>query len=473
MMLNRSITYRLALQFALATMLLLAGIGYFLNRSVESHLADMDWSEIHGKWELTRNLINEVRTPADLAAFPQLLDGALVGHPDLFVTVRDQTGRLLFATAGFAFPKQFAAVNTDPHPTFSTMLTWHDGEHMFRGIRTKLASGLAGHPGFTVAIALKTDEHRHFLDHFHSLLLTALVFGMASAAALGWFIAKRGLLPVRDMAAVARNISVSHLGERLRLESVPLELRDLAIAFNGMLSRLEDSFHRLTDFSSDIAHELRTPINNLMVQSQVALSQARSTEQYQDVIASNLEEFDRLARMIADMLFLAKADNGLMVAGREKIDLAAEIERLAEFFGLFAEDRGVAIVTTGVGSVIGDRIMLQRAIANLLSNAITHTAPGGKVLIRLVKEGTLQRIEIANPGKAIPSEQLERIFDRFYRLDPARGTALDGVGLGLAITKSIVEAHKGHIEVASDNHATVFAITLPIAFENKVPEAAS
>lgn len=210
-----------------------------------------------------------------------------------------------------------------------------------------------------------------------------------------------------------------------------------------------------------------------MVQSQVALSQARSTEQYQDVIASNLEEFDRLARMIADMLFLAKADNGLMVAGREKIDLAEEIERLAEFFGLFAEDRGVAIDTTGEGSVIGDRIMLQRAIANLLSNAITHTAPGGKVLIRLVKEGTLQRIEIANPGKAIPSEQLERIFDRFYRLDPARGTALDGVGLGLAITKSIVEAHKGHIEVTSDNHATVFAITLPIAFEIKLPEAAS
>ncbi|ARU31109.1 hypothetical protein CAP31_05050 [Sulfuriferula sp. AH1] len=463
-MLSRSITFRLALLFALATMLLLAGIGYFMNRSVESHLADMDWGEIHGKWELTRNLIEEVHTPADLAAFPQLLEGALVGHPELFVVVRDQTGQRLFATSGFSFPQQFAAADTDAPPSYSTMITWHYGEHMFRGIKASIASGLDGHPRFSVDIALETDEHRHFLDHFHSLLVTALVFGMTTAAALGWFIAKRGLLPVRDMAAVARNISVSHLGERLRPESVPLELRDLAIAFNGMLSRLEDSFHRLTDFSSDIAHELRTPINNLMIQSQVALSQARNIEQYQEVIASNLEEFDRLARMIADMLFLAKADNGLMVAGRERVDLGTEIERLAEFFGPFAEDKGVTVVTTGTGSVTGDRIMLQRALANLLSNAITHTSPGGKVHIRLIKEtALLQRIEVENHGKAIPAGQLERIFDRFYRLDPARGAALDGAGLGLAITKSIVEAHKGCIGVSSDNNSTIFTITLPVA----------
>ncbi|MFA5172107.1 MAG: heavy metal sensor histidine kinase [Sulfuriferula sp.] len=461
MILQRSITLRLALLFALATMLLLAGIGYFLNRSVESHLADMDWGEIHGKWELTQNLIEEIHTPADLAAFPQLLEGALVGHPELFVMVKDQTGKPLYATPGFSFPQQFVARNLNVPPSFSAMATWHDGEHMFRGAVATIASNLAGHPRFTVEIALENDEHQHFLDHFHRLLLTALLFGMTAAGALGWFIARRGLLPVRDMAAVARNISVTHLSERLRLDSVPMELRDLAMAFNGMLSRLEDSFHRLTDFSSDIAHELRTPINNLMVQSQVALSQARNTEQYQDVIASNLEEFDRLARMIADMLFLAKADNGLMVAGREQVDLETEIEHLAEFFGPFAEDRGVTISTSGRGTVTGDRIMLQRAIANLLSNAIAHTAPGGQVQIRLINESAaLLRVEVENPGKAIPVEQLGRIFDRFYRLDPARGTAPDGVGLGLAITKSIVVAHKGYIAVFSDNNATVFTITL-------------
>lgn len=461
---TRSITFRLALLFALATLLLLSGIGYFLNRSVESHLAEMDWGEIHGKWALIRNLVGQVRTPADLEAFPPLLEDALVGHPELFVVVRDPSGRILFATPGFVFPREFAVPEPSAAPSFTAMATWRRGEHMFRGLAASMASGLAGHGPFTVEIALETDEHQYFLDHFHRLLTTALVFGMAAAAGLGWFIARRGLLPVRDMASVARNVSASQLGERFQLETVPEELRDLAAAFNGMLSRLEASFRRLTEFSSDIAHELRTPINNLMIQSQVVLSQARGNEEYREVIASNLEEFDRLARMIADMLLLAKADNGLMAAGRERVDLGAEIGRLAEFFGPLAEDRGVAIAVAGEGHVAGDRIMLQRAVANLLSNAISHTPAGGEVRLRLGDGGPLlKRLEIENPGPAIPAEQLGRIFDRFYRLDPSRGTAPDGVGLGLAITKSIVEAHGGRIEVSSADNRTVFALTLPAA----------
>lgn len=459
-----SITFRLASLFALATLLLLAGIGYFLNRSVDAHLAEMDWGEIHGKWELTRNLVEQVRTPADLEVFPQLLKDALVGHPELFVAVMDPSGHILFASTGFDFYRELPAPHIGPPPTVSTMVTWHRGEHMFRGIATSVASRLTGKPYFTVEIALETDEHRHFLDHFHRLLSTALIFGMVTAAGLGWFIARRGLIPVRDMAAVARNISASHLAERLRLETVPKELRDLATAFNDMLSRLEDSFRRLTDFSSDIAHELRTPINNLMIQSQVALSQTRTAEEYREVIASNLEEFDRLARMIADMLFLAKADNGLMAAAQEVVDLGDEIGRLVEFFGPFAEEHGVAITATGQGKVRGDRIMLQRALANLLSNAISHTVTGGEVQIRLGDAGPGEkRVEIKNPGPTIPAEQLGRIFDRFYRLDPSRGAAPDGVGLGLAITKSIVEAHGGHIEVSSSDGATVFAMLLPAA----------
>ncbi len=460
-MLSRSITFRLALLFSLSFLLLLAGIGYFLNRSVESHLAEMDWGEIHGKWQLIRNLIEELHNPADLAQFPRLLQDALVGHPELFVAVTDPAGHILFTTPGFSFPHRLKVAQT---PSFSSMTTWHVGEHMFRGIGTSIASGQTGYPRFTVEIALETDEHRHFLAHFHRLLLTALVLGMTAAAGLGWFIAKRGLLPVRDMAAVARKISVSHLGERLDAESAPMELHDLATAFNGMLSRLEDSFRRLNDFSSDIAHELRTPINNLMIQSQVALSQARNAEQYQEIIASNLEEFDRLARMIANMLFLAKADNGLMIAGRETVDLGTEIERLAEYFAPFAEDRKVTVVTMGSGSVTGDRIMLQRAIANLLSNAITHTPPGGEVRVRLINEAcsSLLQVQVENQGTAIPVGHLERIFDRFYRLDPARSPALDGAGLGLAITKSIVEAHNGSIGVSSDSHATIFTIALPV-----------
>ena len=249
---------------------------------------------------------------------------------------------------------------------------------------------------------------------------------------------------------------------------MPPELIDLAIAFNDMLARLEGSFRRLSDFSSDLAHELRTPVSNLMTQTQVALSKTRSADQYREVLYSNLEEYERLARMIADMLFLAKADNGLIVPSSETVDLAAEVRDLFGFYEAFAEEQGVRLQLAGAGSISGDRLMMRRALSNLLSNALRHTARGGtvSVLIDQHKSGEIQ-LSVENPGEDIEPQHLPRLFDRFYRVDPSRHKARsDGAGLGLAITKSIVEAHQGTISVSSSNGLTFFAITFPAAGAN-------
>lgn len=458
----RSITFRLASLFALATLLVLATIGYFLSRSVESHLAEMDWTEIYGKWQLTGNLVQHIRTPADRQALPQLLQSALVGHPYLFVAINTPSGESLFASRHFSFPAQHTTLPAGSQPQFPAMLTWQRNGNIFRGIAAQVASAESGAPRYTIRIAVQTEEHRRFLVHFHHMLLLALLFGMSAAAALGWFIAYRGLLPIRHMAAVTGKISASQLAERLAVESVPQELRTLAIAFNDMLARLENAFQRLTDFSADIAHELRTPINNLIIQSQVALSKSRSNEEYRDTLASNLEEFDRLARMISDMLFLAKADNGLMTAAQDDVDLNVEVEHLLEYFSPVIEEQGVSITVNGTGRVLGDRIMLQRALANLLSNAITHTPSGGEIKVTLTQQTDQLKISIQNPGPGIPPEQLDRIFDRFYRLDPSRSASPDGAGLGLAITESIIRAHKGHISASSSHGLTTFTVSLPI-----------
>ncbi len=232
-----------------------------------------------------------------------------------------------------------------------------------------------------------------------------------------------------------------------------------------MLARLEDSFRRLSDFSSDLAHELRTPISNLMTETQVAISKARSADQYREVLYSNLEEYERLARMIADMLFLAKSDNRLIVPSSEMVDLAAETRGLFDFYEALAEEHGVGLVLTGAGLVLGDRLMIRRALSNLLSNAIRHTSRDGsvKVLIDRRKSGEIQ-LSVDNPGEDIEPEHLPRLFDRFYRVDPSRHKApSDGAGLGLAITKSIVEAHQGTIQIFSSNGSTRFAITFPAA----------
>jgi two-component system heavy metal sensor histidine kinase CusS len=269
------------------------------------------------------------------------------------------------------------------------------------------------------------------------------------------------------MAASVAHIEASRLGERLPERHVPAEIESLAVAFNAMLARLEDSFRRLSEFSSDIAHELRTPVSNLMTQTQVALSSARDSDDYREILYSNLEEYERMAQMIGDMLFLAQADNGLLKPGYADIDLNAEVRALFDYFDAWAEERGVTLALEGTTSPLaGDRLMLRRALSNLLANAIRHTAAGNTVRVRLASDQSGISVVVENPGPVIPPEHLPRLFDRFYRVDPARqrggegknSGSGEGTGLGLAIVKSIVEAHGGRIRVASAMGLTQFQI---------------
>jgi two-component system heavy metal sensor histidine kinase CusS len=320
----------------------------------------------------------------------------------------------------------------------------------------------AGLPHAAVAIALNIDHHREFLAAFYESLGLAIAAAIVLMGLLGWMAAKRGLAPVRDMANIAQSITASRLDDRLPIATLPSELVDLATSFNDMLSRLEDSFRRLSEFSSDLAHELRTPVTNLMMQTQVALSHPRSTEEYREVLYSNIEELERLARMITDMLFLAKADNGLIVPGNEAVDLATEVRELFEFYDALADDRGVELALVGGATVPGERLMMRRAISNLLSNAVNRTARGGCVNVRIeAADAGAIRLTVENPGETISAEHLPRLFERFYRVDPARQRLSDGAGLGLAITRSIVVAHNGTIRAFSANGLTRFEILFP------------
>jgi two-component system heavy metal sensor histidine kinase CusS len=183
------------------------------------------------------------------------------------------------------------------------------------------------------------------------------------------------------------------------------------------------------------------------------------------VLYSSLEECERLARTVSDMLFLAKADHGQVIPSVERIDLARELRELFEFYDAFVEERGVSLASRGEGSVDGDRLMLRRAIGNLLSNAIAHTPPGGRVSVSIARAPGGVRLVVENPGETIPPQHLPRLFDRFYRVDPARQRSSGGAGLGLAITRSIVVAHGGTISVASADGSTAFEIVLPAARE--------
>ena len=193
----------------------------------------------------------------------------------------------------------------------------------------------------------------------------------------------------------------------------------------------------------------------------MTLSRARSDDDYRDILASNAEEFERLSRMIADMLFLAKADNQQIIPNRERVEMADEVADLLEFYGLLAEEKAIRVTLSGAGAVTGDRLMLRRAVSNLLSNALRHTPDGGAVTIRLERQRSRLALTVENSGPGIPAEHLPRLFDRFYRADSSRQRTTEGSGLGLAITRSILLAHGGEVSVESADQRTRFTLTLP------------
>jgi two-component system heavy metal sensor histidine kinase CusS len=450
-----SLTTRISLLFAGAVIVVLLATGFILTQAMEAHFLEADRHELEGKMELIRHLLVRADSEAAFDALPQQLEDALVGHRGLAVAVADTAGNIWFATSGSGFPHALLQRGQDAS---AGLWQWVQGGRSYRGLAMGVRAGTGEFQ--TVAVALDMADHEAFMAKFRHMLAMAMALAVLATAGLGWIATRRGLSPLRRVAEMAASISAERLGTRLQSNVVPAELSALVAAFNAMLARLDQAFQRLSDFSSDIAHELRTPVSNLMTQTQVALSRARDANEYRDILHSNLEEYERLARMIGDMLFLAKADNRLIVPKREWITLAEEAGSLIEFYGILAEDRNIRLQVVGNARTEGDRIMLGRALSNLLSNAIRHCPPGGTVTVRLENDVSGTRLSVENPG-TIPAENLPRLFDRFFTGDPARRPGGDGVGLGLAIVKSIVAAHGGTITAHSDNGLTRFVIHLP------------
>lgn len=453
-----SLTRRLTALFAAASTAVLLALGALIGDAVEKHFEEQDMVMLGQTLALTRQALARVAAAADLVGVPQQLDELLAGNPGMAVVVKAPDGETLFATSGAEFPD---ALLTATAPS-ETPRVWRTARNTpLRGISALAPTGLRDAAPALVGVATDITHHERFMQSFRVTLWSFVVLAALLTGVLGWLAVRRGLRPLQAMKRKAEGITAQRLDARLAVESVPLELADLAQTLNAMLARLEESFRRLSDFSSDLAHEFRTPVSNLLTQTQVTLARARSADEYAEVLASNCEEFERLSRMIADMLFIAQADEGKIVPARERLELAALIDELIEFHRLVAEDKEVTLQRSGDGTSRGDRLMIRRALGNLLANAIRHTPLGGRVDVRVSSlAGGRVAIEVCNTGVTIDSVHLPRLFDRFYRADPARGGEGAQSGLGLAIVKSIVEAHGGEVSVASAGGVTRFVLVL-------------
>ena len=346
-----SVTLRLTLLFAAISTGVLLTLGLLIGNAVEQHFIEQDMEQMTGKLRLTGNLLEKVQTPANLDALVAQLDASLVGHHGLALLVRGPDERTLFASAGADFAPSLLARSAIKNPPQAHVWLQDGplGAQPRRGVAALLPTGITGWPPVLVAVAIDTTHHERFMAAFQRTLWLFVALAAALAGVLGWVAVRRGLAPLQAIRRGAAGVTASRLDYRLAVSSVPAELEELAETLNAMLARLEESFHRLKDFSSDLAHELRTPISNLMTETHVALTRTRSADEYRDVLASNAEEYERLARMIGDMLFLAQADNGLIVPSREPVNLADEVRELFDFFDALAEEKALHLSVTGTG----------------------------------------------------------------------------------------------------------------------------
>jgi two-component system heavy metal sensor histidine kinase CusS len=304
--------------------------------------------------------------------------------------------------------------------------------------------------GREIEAALDISEEDQLNLRTGLLLLGILTAGMLLAVASGWLVTRRGLAPLTQITRTAQRITAANLDQRLGEATWPTELATLAAVFDDMLARLRGSFRRLSDFSANLAHELRTPINNLMGEAEVALGQERTPEEYRRLLVSATEEYARLARLVDNLLFLARTDAAEAPAGREPVEARAVLEQVRDYYAALAEDRDVALTCDGSGRVPADPLLLQRAVGNLVSNALRHTPAGGRVAIIIEEAGEGTQIAVADTGSGIAADELPRVFERFYRAAGSRADHPEGTGLGLAIVRSIMELHGGGAGIESE-----------------------
>jgi len=483
-----TLAFRLTAGYALAGLLLVftaTASLYFvlvgeLEKSNDLFLAD--------KVHVLRTMLRERPDDWDALREEVELESAARRYEQFYIRLLDERNTPLLVTPGMADQLDLAqlAIQTQRRPDRTIRMKGKDGQ-AFRVTSVLAPVGSAETQTDTIQIAIDVSQNEALLARYRFWFGVILLATFAIFPLVGYQIARHGIRPVEEMATTARHISSTNLRERILPEGYPFELASLASTFNQMLDRLEESFERISRFSADIAHDLRTPVNNIRGEAEVALARARSAGEYREVIESCLEEAVRLSDLIGDLLFLARAESPLAHLRRERVDVGELLGGVREYYEASAADGGISLTTTVTDQpVIAelDRTLLQRAVGNLVSNALAHTPPGGTVILGTgvdssktdsrrpdssqhdssnsdfsnkdfsikdfqSKSFSTIRIEVSDTGAGIPAEALPRVFDRFYRVDSSRSKGSGGTGLGLAIVQSIAQLHGGKVEIAS------------------------
>jgi two-component system heavy metal sensor histidine kinase CusS len=457
-----SLSARLALIFSLIAILSLSLVGVILFDALEDQVYSQDDLGIVLATRHLRRLAAELDTAAGIREHQERLVSLVLGDPALAMRIEAADGSTLIDYD----PPQIKIIALPATPATERVVTgqvqrWTAADTIpVRGVASMAT--LRDASSVKISVARSMSDRTSLLKSYRNVIWVTVTSTALVAVALCYLLVRRALAPLRAIAASAHVITAERLDSRIDVKEAPLELHDLAQALNAMLRRLQAGFDRLWQFTADLAHDLRTPISNMRGASEVALTRTRSTAEYQSLLASNIEEYDRVSRMIESVLFLARAENPHFALHRTEFDAAEELEHIAEYFEGISAEKGVQVQVSGHARLSAERELFRRAVSNLLANALRYTPIGQTISMTAARTDQGVSIMVQNPGEGIAPSDLAKVFDRFYRGDKARSNSGTSTGLGLAIVKTIVEIHGGAALARSEvGGVTTFELQFP------------
>jgi two-component system heavy metal sensor histidine kinase CusS len=452
----RSIAVQLILLFTLAAALLLAcGLGIFYSIVVRHAFAEDNAVLADKMFALSADL----RENGPDVFAEELAAHRASEHTPYSIRMLDSQGRIVAETPGMdrLIPTQIFPTAREPREALRNRHDYRTAAKLFSLVAFKEHSNSQT---YTFQMAQDRSSDEQVERNFAVLFVVVLSGGVLASALIAIFVTRRGLRRLRQMAQSLERIGPQQLKERIGSDGWPSELQPLAMAFDHMFTRLDDSFTRLSQFSADLAHELRTPIANMLGEAQVALTRERTPAEYRETVESTVAECERLSRIVDNLLFVARVDAAREPIARKRFDARAAVEKIAAFYQTVADDHHVTISCSGEGQIYADPDLFERAVGNLFDNALRFTPAHGSIHIALSKHNTDFEVAVSDNGCGIAAEHLPRVFDRFYRAESSRGS--DGAGLGLALVKSILDLHGGSAKVESElGRGTTVTLTFP------------
>src|SRR5471032_45341 len=402
-----SLTLRVALLLAAVVVATFLAAGAYLYTTLAQHMVNRDKVELIDKVVQIRRIIAELPSPQAIVADRRPLMETLSGHNDFMLRVNGPDGTVLLQSSRTSRPlPRFDSVPARRALTLDDVHDWTPEAGVGRMVSA--AGQMGGGQTVDITLARERSDRMKILRGYIVDLLVALCGGALLAILLGYAIVRHSMRQLRSVIAKANDINANRLNTRLSVRDAPVELREMGDAFNAMLDRLEEGVQRLSGFAADLAHDLRTPLNTLMVETQVELARPRTAEEYQALLASNSEEYERV-------------DNAQLAVRREPLDLRAELLRIHDYFEILADDVGVRLeVEAPAIEAQLDPVLLQRAVGNLVSNALRYTPAGGAIRLTARRSGPDVELTVSNTGPGIAPEHLPHIFNRYYRADAAR-----------------------------------------------------